>query len=233
LKESSKDRYLTTDELERLGAAITEAETVGIPWDDEKVRSKHAPQKPENRRTTITPHAAAALRLLLLTGARLREILHLRWDEVDLQRGLLLLPDSKTGRKTIILGNAALEVLAGLDKVSEFVIAGHSKPRKPSEPKKDKPRSDLNRPWALVSKRAGLDGVRLHDLRHTFASYGAAGGLGLPVIGALLGHASTKTTQRYAHLGSDPLRRASEAISSEISSALNRAPKRKPDPAHG
>jgi integrase len=152
---------------------------------------------------------------------------------VDLQRGLLLLPDSKTGRKTIVLGNAALEVIAELDKVSDYVIAG-AKPRKPRKgPPKDQPRSDLNRPWALVSKRAGLKGVRLHDLRHTFASYGAAGGLGLPVIGALLGHASTKTTQRYAHLGSDPLRRASDAISSEIAGALSRAKKRTPDPSHG
>jgi integrase len=228
-KESAKDRYLTTAELERLGAAIVEAETVGIPWEEDpnKPRSKHAPKKPESRRTKITPHAAGALRLLLLTGARLREILHLRWSEVDLERGLLLLPDSKTGRKTIILGNAALTVIADLDKVSEYVIAGQAKPRKPGEqPEKDKPRSDLNRPWALVSKHAGLKGVRLHDLRHTFASYGAAGGLGLPVIGGLLGHASPKTTQRYAHLGSDPLRRASEAISSEISAAIGRAGKR-------
>ena len=222
-RESARERYLTTDELDRLGAAIVEAETVGIPWAD-KERSKHAPKKPENRRTKITPHAAAAIRLLVLTGARLREILHLRWSEVDLERGLLLLPDSKTGRKTIVLGSAALAVIADLDKIGEYVIAGQrAASDDPGE--RDQPRSDLHRPWALVSKRAGLAGVRLHDLRHTFASYGAAGGLGLPVIGGLLGHADSKTTARYAHLGSDPLRRASEAISTEISEAMGRTKK--------
>jgi len=103
------------------------------------------------------------------------------------------------------------------------VIAGQKPPTAEGEEEpEDKPRSDLQRPWALVSRCAGLKGVRLHDLRHTFASYGAAGGLGLPVIGGLLGHADSKTTARYAHLGSDPLRRASEAISSEISAALSR-----------
>jgi len=224
-RESARERYLSTAELQRLGAALAEAETIGIPWEEKagKPRSKHAPKKSENRRTRITPHAAAAIRLLLLTGARLREILHLRWSEVDLERGLLLLPDSKTGRKTIVLGSAALQVIADLDKIGDYVIAGQKPPTAEGEEEpEDKPRSDLQRPWALVSRCAGLKGVRLHDLRHTFASYGAAGGLGLPVIGGLLGHADSKTTARYAHLGSDPLRRASEAISSEISAALSR-----------
>jgi len=229
-RESARERYLSVNELERLGAAILEAETIGIPWEDKpgKVRSKHAPKKPENRRTRISPHAAAAIRLLLFTGARLREILHLRWSEVDLQRGLLLLPDSKTGRKVIVLGSAALQVIADLDKSSDFVIAGQKPKPKPGEmghnlPPDDKPRSDLNRPWALISKRAGLKGVRLHDLRHTFASYGASGGLGLPLIGGLLGHADSRTTARYAHLASDPLKRANEVISGAIASAMGQA----------
>jgi integrase len=233
-KESTRERFLSTAELERLGTAIHEAETDGIPWEEKpgEVWSKHAPRT-NNRRSKITPHAAAAIRLLLFTGARLREILHLKWSEVDLQRGLLLLPDSKTGRKTIVLGSAALQVIADLDKISEYVIAGQAPTGKPIGRKRvkstdddkgaDKPRSDLNRPWALVCRRAGLKGVRLHDLRHTFASYGAAGGLGLPVIGGLLGHANSKTTQRYAHLSNDPLRRASEAISLEISAALSKS----------
>ena len=231
-RESSRERYLTTDEFEHLGAALTEAETVGIAWNPDTARSKHAPH-PENRRTRITPHAAAAIRLLALTGARLREVLNLRWSEVDLERGLLLLPDSKSGRKTIYLGNAPLTIIAELDKVGEFVIAGQL-PLKPARAAKRKskeqepigPRSDLKRPWTLVSRRAGLDGVRLHDLRHSYASFGAAGGLGLPVIGALLGHKDPSTTQKYAHLGSDPLRRGSEAISSTIAEAMGRAKKR-------
>lgn len=212
-REGTRERFLTSKELQRLGEALREAETIGIPWEDKpgKARSKHAPRLAENRMIVLSPHAAAAIRLLLFTGARLREILHLRWSEVDLERGLLLLPDSKTGRKTIILGSPALQVIAELDNVGEYVIAGKDSKT---------PRWDLQRPWALVCRRAGLEGVRLHDLRHTFASYGAAGGLGLPIIGGLLGHSDVKTTQRYAHIGSDPLRRASDAISKQIAAAL-------------
>jgi len=164
-----------------------------------------------NRITNIGPHAAAALRLLIFTGARLREILDLQWDHVDLQRGLLFLPDSKTGKKTIVLGVAALAVLENLPRLGKFVIAGTDN---------DKPRADLQRPWALVSKRANLAGLRLHDLRHSFASVGAGSGFGLPVIGKLLGHSNSKTTERYAHLAADPLRRASDAISGSIAKAM-------------
>jgi integrase len=208
-REQVRERFLTEAELLRLGDAIREAETVGIPWIKQS-NSKHAP-KPEHRITNIGPHAAAALRLLIFTGARLREILDLRWDHVDLGRGLLFLPDSKTGKKTIVLGAAAAAVLQNLPRVGEFVIAG-------AEP--DKPRADLQRPWALVSKRADLSGLRLHDLRHSFASVGAGSGFGLPVIGKLLGHSNSKTTERYAHLAADPLRRASDAISGSIAKAM-------------
>jgi len=101
-----RERFLTFEEMQRLGNAIREAETVGIEWQpDPKKKVKHAP-KAANRRTRIDP-AAAALRLFILTGAHLREILHLTWEMVDLERGLLLLPDSKTGQKTIILNAPA------------------------------------------------------------------------------------------------------------------------------
>jgi integrase len=215
--EHRRERFLTTDELERLGIALYEAETVGIPYeiDRSKPTSKHAP-KEENRTTRISPFATAALRLLLLTGCRLREILHLRWDHVDFERGLIFLPDSKTGRKTVILNAPALEVLNGLSPLGSYVCPGDNP---------QKPRADLKRPWAAVAKRAGLGGVRLHDLRHTYASYGAGGGLGLPIIGRLLGHTQASTTQRYAHLDSDPLRRASEAIGGSIAAALKGKPK--------
>jgi integrase len=208
-REQARERYLSEAELLRLGEAIREAETLGIPWVKQS-KSKHA-RKCENRITNIGPHAAAALRLLIFTGARLREILDLRWDHVDFQRGLLFLPDSKTGKKTIVLGLAALAVLEKLPRVGKFVIAGTEA---------DKPRSDLQRPRTLVSKRADLAGLRLHDLRHSFASVGAGSGFGLPVIGKLLGHSNFKTTERYAHLAADPLRRASDAISGSIARAM-------------
>ena len=145
-------------------------------------------------------------------GARFREILHLKWEHVDFDRGLLLLPDSKTGKKTIVLNAPALAVLNGLDQIGQFVIAGE---------KMDKPRADLKRPWNLVRGAAGLEGLRIHDLRHTYASFGAGGGLGLPIIGKLLGHSQAATTARYAHLDSDPLKRASETIAGQIAAAMS------------
>lgn len=203
-RENRRERFLSSEELARLGEAIREAETVGTPYeiDESKPSAKHAP-KPENRRIKIDVYTAAAFRLLILTGARLREILHLKWEYVDFQRGLLLLPDSKTGRKAIVLNAPALGVLHGLSRAGSFVIASENS---------DRPRADLNRPWRTISKRAGLEGVRLHDLRHTHASVGAAAGLSLPIIGKLLGHTQASTTQRYAHLAADPLRRASDEI---------------------
>ena len=210
-KESHRERFLTGEELERLGSAIREAETNGIPWsvDESRPNSKHVPRT--KRFSRIAPAAAAALRLLLFTGCRLREILHLRWEHVDFERGCLFLPDSKSGRKTVILNAPALAVLNALERVGPYVVSGDD----PAQP-----RNDLKRPWDAVTKRAGLVGVRLHDLRHTYASFGAGGGLGLPIIGRLLGHAQTATTARYAHLDNDPLRRASEAIAARIAAAL-------------
>jgi integrase len=212
-KEHRRERFLTGEELERLGSSIRAAETKGIPWDVNEAtpKAKHLP-KARNRFTKIGPFASAAIRLLLFTGCRLREILHLKWEQVDLERGLLFLADSKTGRKTVILNAPALAVLSGLDRIGSYVVPG-------DDP--DKPRADLKRPWEAVAKRAGLDGVRLHDLRHTYASFGAGGGLGLPIIGKLLGHTQASTTQRYAHLDADPLRRASEAIGGRIAAALD------------
>ncbi|MEZ5816764.1 MAG: site-specific integrase [Hyphomicrobiaceae bacterium] len=209
--ESRRERFLSVDELMRIGAAIRAAETIGVAWDIDTTRptAKHTPRN--NRRTIIGPHAAAALRLLIFTGARLREILHLRWEQVDFDRGLLLLPDSKTGRKTIILNAPALAILSELPCVGAYVIAGESS---------DAPRADLKRPWQVVVRHAGLKGVRLHDLRHTYASIGAGSGLGLPIIGKLLGHADSRTTERYAHLDNDPLRKATNTIGSSLAAAL-------------
>ena len=219
--EEGRERYLSAEELERLGAAIREAETDGILWatDESAPGAKHLPKDRSARRTKIAPQAAAALRLLILTGARLGEILNLRWTEVDLDRGLLLLPKSKTGKKTIVLNAPALAVLANLPRTSVYVIPGEPVVLQDGT-LEDRPRNDLKRPWAVVSSRAGLEGVRLHDLRHTFASFGAGGGLGLPIIGKLLGHTNASTTQRYAHVASDPLRKASDKIAESIAAAM-------------
>jgi integrase len=165
---------------------------------------------------TLDPFAAAAIRLLILTGARLREILHARWSELDVERGVLFLADSKTGRKPIYLGAAAQAVISTLPRMSgnPYLIPGSLDGR---------PRSELGAPWAAVTKAAGLEGLRIHDLRHTFASVGAGARMGLPIVGKLLGHRTQATTARYAHLDSDPMLRAAEHIGATISGALNRS----------
>jgi integrase len=217
-KEHSRERFLTSEELSRLGDVLREGETIGLPYaiDENSPKAKHAP-KEDNRRAMLDPFAVAAIRLLILTGARLREILDAQWQHVDFERGVIFLPDSKTGKKPIYLSAASLAILSALPRIegNPFVIPGE---------KAGQPRADLKRPWAAVTRAAGLDGVRIHDLRHSFASFGAGASLGLPIIGKLLGHTQAATTHRYAHLDADPMRRAAETIGATIAAAMGGAP---------
>ena len=247
--EQGKERFLSTDELIQLGDALRRAETEGLPWniDEMKPTAKHLPKGPKLRR--IDPHAVAAIRLLILTGARLREILHAKWEYLNCERGIMFLPDSKTGRKPIYLSAAALAVLKDVPRVAgnPYIIPGQSRrPKSGGAKPLPAPRADLKKPWAAVARAAGFyekvqamdanrkpitgkDGnpqmverctVRLHDLRHSFASIGAGASLGLPIIGKLLGHSQPATTQRYAHLDADPMRRAVDIIGGQIAAAL-------------
>jgi integrase len=213
-REHKRERFLISEELARLGDALRAGETEGVPYavDEASPNAKHAP-KAENRRVKLDPFAVAAIRLLILTGARLREILDAQWQHVDFERGILFLPDSKTGRKPIYLSAPALEVLESLPRIegNPHIIAGI---------KDGAPRADLKKPWAAVTRAASLRGVRIHDLRHSFASVGAGASLGLPIIGKLLGHTQAATTHRYAHLDADPMRRAAETIGATIAAAM-------------
>jgi integrase len=152
---------------------------------------------------------------LILTGARLREILNAKWSEVDLERGVLRLADSKTGRKTIYLSDGAITIVKGLTRIEDnpYLIVGD---------KEGSNRSDIKRPWEAIRKAADLNELRLHDLRHSFASFGAGASLGLPIIGKLLGHSQASTTQRYAHLDADPLHRAANVIGGSITEVMSR-----------
>jgi len=211
MERPDRERCLTTAEIQRLGEVLRQAETEGLPWE---IRAEGSALRHVNktRQTQVYPlHVAGAIRLLLLTGCRLREIFPARWQDIDLERGFLRLADSKTRRRPVLLNAAAASVLAALPRIGQFVIAG-------SDPVK--PRHDLKKPWSHIRHAAGLDDVRLHDLRHTHASVGAGAGLGLPIVGSLLGHRSTHTTQRYAHLADDPLRRATERIGDELGRAI-------------
>jgi integrase len=166
-----------------------------------------------NAEGTEPPEAVLALRLLLFTGCRKNEILKLRWRDVDLERRLLLLPDSKTGAKAVPLGAPAVELLAAAPRIagSPYVIPGKIS---------GKHFVGLPKVWERLRSVAGLEDVRLHDLRHSFASIGAGGGLSLPILGKLLGHSQPATTARYAHLAADPVRKAVEQVSGEMAAAL-------------
>jgi integrase len=191
--ERKRERFLGDEELQRLGTVLAEAQGV-----------EH-------------PSALAAIRLLLLTGARRSEILTLKWEHVDLERYALRLPDSKTGAKVIALGAAAAALLASLDRRegNPYVCWGNSDGGH---------FIGLQHVWQRLRRRAQLPEARLHDLRHSFASFGAAAGMGLPILGALLGHKQPVTTARYAHLANDPLRAAADRITGEIAAALDRRP---------
>ncbi|MDE0371525.1 MAG: tyrosine-type recombinase/integrase [Rhodospirillales bacterium] len=191
-RERKRERFLSDDEYRRLGAALRDAESTG----------------------TEAAAAIAAIRLLMLTGCRLSEIMNLRWTDVALHAAELRLRDSKTGAKVVHLGAPAVEVLRRIARVNgnPWVIVG----RRPGSRL-----ASLQFPWGRIRKRAGLDDVRLHDLRHSFASGGLLVGEGLPMIGRLLGHVQVQTTARYAHLADDPVKAAADRIAGRIAKVVD------------
>lgn len=205
-RERRRERFLSTEEIGRVGRALDQAARGPLTL---LARRKTA----KATTVTLSPHALAAIALLLLTGARRGEILALTWAQVELERGLLRLAESKTGPRVIHLNAAALAILERLPRVAgnPYVIVGE---------RRGAHLVNLTKPWHVLRTVARLDGVRLHDLRHTHASVGAAAGLGLPMIGALLGHTQAATTHRYAHLAADPVRAAAELVGSRIAKAL-------------
>ena len=189
-KSRKHERFLSEAEIARLATAL----------DEETKRSG--------------PFPSTAIKLLMFTGCRRSEILHLEWPHVDFAHQCLRLPDSKSGAKVVYLNAPALALLQELPQLenNSYVIAGD---------RNSAHLIGIDKIWFRVRRNAGLSDVRLHDLRHSFASIGASGGLSLPVIGALLGHKHTATTARYAHLSADPLRAANEAVGARISAAMN------------
>jgi len=190
-KEKKRDRYLSQDELARLNAAINEAE----------------------RRCIIDMRAIAALKLLILTGCRHNEIVKLKWESVDFDHRCLRLPDSKTGPKDVQIGALALKVLEDMPRFQDnpYVFPGRSA---------DNGWKDLQRSWDIIRKKAGIPDVRIHDLRHTFASVAVNMGEALPMIGKLLGHSQLKTTERYAHVAVAPQLAAADRISAMIAGMM-------------
>ncbi len=200
-KIKKRERFLSETELARLSGVLAEAE----------------------RTQSETAIAIAALRLLMLTGCRVGEILNLRWKEVDFEGQCLRLPDSKTGAKIVYLNGPALQVLAKLERQEDNAYAFPGKIA-------GRPLSKLGCPWRRLRKKADLEDVRIHDLRHSFASFGVGLGLPLQRVGKLLGHSKIATTERYAHLADDPIRQANEQIGDHIWAVMSAASKSKVAP---
>ena len=188
-RQGVRERFLSEEEIGKAADAIAHAESTG----------------------KIGQHAAAGLRLALFTGARSGEITTAKWSHVDWPRKQIRLPDSKTNEpRTIHLSDAAVEILKGLPRVGGYIIAGRYK---------DEPFQNLTRAWIIARAFGGLQDVRLHDLRHSYASLAAGRGVSLQMIGKLLGHRVAATTMRYAHLARD----AAASVNDELGAAMQAA----------
>ncbi|MFO1086517.1 MAG: tyrosine-type recombinase/integrase [Reyranellaceae bacterium] len=193
-KLRKRERFLSADELAQLGEAFQVAEAQGI-----------------NRQ------GLSIIRLLLLTGARRNEIETLQWDHIHRDRGVARLPDSKTDAKSVPLGAPALSVLSAITRKEGVAWVF------PAE-RGEGHFSGLSKIWRQVAKLAGLSGVRLHDLRHGFASAAVANGVSLYLVGKVLGHTRAETTARYAHLNIDPVRAVADQTARHLADALDARP---------
>jgi len=164
--------------------------------------------------TSTNQTTANVIRLLLLTGARKREVLTATWDQFDLEKGVWTKKAHTTKQRRmehLPLSSAALSLLKAIKEEgndSPFLFPGKIEGR---------PLHDIKKSWATICKQAELIDFRIHDLRHTHASYLVSSGLSLSIVGKLLGHTQVSTTQRYAHLADEPLRQAAELFGSKVS----------------
>lgn len=190
--EVARDRFLTHEELIRLGAALDLVEKERI----------------------VHPSIIAAVRLALLTGARKSEILTLKWLQVDFDQSIVWLSDSKVGPREIPLSLAAIRLLQSLPRLEEnpYVLPGRLAGAHLTNPAKG---------FRKIMDLAGIKNFRFHDLRHTYASHAAMGGLTQPMIAKLLGHKQTRTAERYMHFDRAPILRANEIVSDSIINGLN------------
>ncbi len=190
-KEAKRERLLTADELARLGEELSTAEAAGKMY----------------------PGIVHAIRLLALTGCRVGEIHALRWADVDMDNGDLMLRDAKSGPRTVFIGAPAKELLASLERDGAFVVHG---------PDPDKPlaKGTTQLAWKRIRKRVGLEDVRLHDLRHLYGSMAGAAGFNAFMVRDLLGHRDVATTSRYVHADRDPQHQAADIVAGRIAAAM-------------
>jgi integrase len=207
--ERRRERLLSADELAQLGHALERAERgwTDVEWMPLSEEDRPARKTPEDWR------AIACYRLLLFTGARLSEIRTLRWEWIDWDRGIARLPDSKTGAKNLYFSAPALALLESLPRVQDnpYVLPGD---------RPGAPFVGIQKPWQRVRLQAGLTGLRIHDLRHAFASLAVANNEAIYLVGAVLGHRQVTTTERYSHLSDDPVKAVANRTSEKIAAML-------------
>ena len=203
-RQGVRERFLSEEEIGKAADAIVQAEAAG----------------------KITVHAAAALRLAMFTGARSGEITAVEWSHVDWPRKQIRLPDSKTNTpRTIHLSDAAIAVLKALPRVGRYIAAG----RRMAGQTDVEPLKNLSGAWIKTRAYAGLQDVRLHDLRHSYASLAAGRGVSLHMIGKLLGHKVPATTQRYAHLARDAVASVNDDLGAAMQAAIARGASPEPE----
>jgi integrase len=190
--DNRRERFLSLEEVKRLGAALDAAQADGA-----------------------NPMAVNQARLWALTGCRRNEVAGLKWDEIDFERGLLVLGDTKTGRSVRPLGGAALTLLKGLRaEAGKGAILVFPAVRGEAF------YQGAKRIWPQVAKKAGLAGVTPHTLRHTLGSAAASAGEALLMVGSILGHTNARSTQIYAHIAHDPARMAADRVTGALAEAL-------------
>lgn len=224
--EHGRERFLTPAEVAKLGEVLERAEREGLPPAPTKRRKPEKRKRPETVKhrpksadapKPANPFGVALIRFLLLSGWREGEARTLQWAWIDDARGQVVLPDTKTGKSVRPIGAPALELLDELPRIegSPYVFPGADPAR---------PLADVARLWYAVRHAAGLGDVRIHDLRHSFASAVASAGGSLLMIRALLGHKDTTTSAKYAHLMDDPVRATADATAAQVAGWLRTSP---------
>jgi integrase len=241
--ERHRERFLSAEELGRLGVALRQAESEGLPWtvDESKPKAKHL-AKVENRRTVYPRVTTAAIELLLYTGCRLSEVLNLRWDQVDFEAGTIVLAETKPGGPETIAMNAparqVLKVLLPIAKSSPWVLPARDDPQArrsrqalavahPGRTKDIKAaearalsKSAIEKSWRRIRAAAGIADVHLHDLRHTVGTYAGQSGANAFLVRDLLRHKDLSTTGIYVNRADEPMRTLSDQVGERIAAGL-------------
>lgn len=217
--ETTRERFLSTDELHRLGRTLEIAEAEGLPWIIKASGSvlKHLPKNDANHRSPISPQAINIIRLLLLTGARRSEIVTLCWNHVDTELCKIALPDRKGGaRRAHPVSTASLDILKTITPVdkSPWVF-----PRL-NDVDRHVSVEVVENAWQRIRTHAGLPDVRLHDLRHTVGTYAGQAGVNAFLVRDLLRHKTAITTNRYVNKDDDPIRGISNLVGERIQAGL-------------